>query len=86
MKNADGTCVLCGAPEAGVEHIWWECPALNGVQRRAKEGNIPAYFWMAGIVPSDWTTWPDTENMKAMEVCHPCKGKMKVNIDGSATK
>eukprot|EP00972_Heterocapsa_arctica_P104936 15465606-Heterocapsa_arctica.AAC.1 len=28
-KNADGRCVLCKAPNAGVEHKWWECPALN---------------------------------------------------------
>eukprot|EP00972_Heterocapsa_arctica_P018345 2709560-Heterocapsa_arctica.AAC.1 len=42
---------------------------------------------MAGIVPSDWTTLPDTENMKAMEVCHHCRGKVKkVYIDGSATE
>eukprot|EP00972_Heterocapsa_arctica_P071572 10573912-Heterocapsa_arctica.AAC.1 len=30
-NNADGACVMCGAPKAGVEHIWWECTALNGV-------------------------------------------------------
>eukprot|EP00972_Heterocapsa_arctica_P080975 11933921-Heterocapsa_arctica.AAC.1 len=29
-NNADGLIVLCGAPCAGVEHIWRECPALNG--------------------------------------------------------
>eukprot|EP00972_Heterocapsa_arctica_P023304 3433277-Heterocapsa_arctica.AAC.1 len=72
-----GACVLCGALKAGVEHIWWECPVLNGVinfgllklkQRRAKEGHEPECFWLAGSVPSDWTTLPDTENMKAMDV------------------
>eukprot|EP00972_Heterocapsa_arctica_P106381 15672237-Heterocapsa_arctica.AAC.1 len=61
MKNADGACVLCVAPKAGFEHIWWECPALNGVvnvglqkikHRRAKEGNKPACFWS-----TDSQTW-----------------------------
>eukprot|EP00972_Heterocapsa_arctica_P041139 6064196-Heterocapsa_arctica.AAC.1 len=42
---------------------------------------------MAGIVPSDWTTLPDIEFMKAAEVCHPCRGTLKkVYIDGSAAK
>eukprot|EP00972_Heterocapsa_arctica_P002744 405802-Heterocapsa_arctica.AAC.1 len=87
---------MCGAPNAGVEHIWWECPSLNGVvnfglqkvkQRRAKETNKPGCFWMAGIVPSGRTTLPDMEHMRAVEVCHPCKGNVKhVYIDGSATK
>eukprot|EP00972_Heterocapsa_arctica_P013334 1960030-Heterocapsa_arctica.AAC.1 len=58
--------ILCGAPKAGFEHIWWDCPAPNGVvnfglqkieQRRAKEGHKPACFWLAGIVPSAWTTY-----------------------------
>eukprot|EP00972_Heterocapsa_arctica_P013484 1985476-Heterocapsa_arctica.AAC.1 len=31
-------------------------------QRRAKECNKPACFWLAGIVLSGWTTSPDTEN------------------------
>eukprot|EP00972_Heterocapsa_arctica_P023369 3443270-Heterocapsa_arctica.AAC.1 len=74
--NADGRCVVCDAPNTSVEHIWWECPTLNGVtkfglqklkQRRTKEENKPACFWMAGIVPIDWTTLPDSEYMKATE-------------------
>eukprot|EP00972_Heterocapsa_arctica_P058224 8589815-Heterocapsa_arctica.AAC.1 len=61
-------------------------PALNGVvnfgtqklkQRRAGGGNKPACFWMAGIVPSAWTTLPDTGYMKAAEVCHPCRGNLR---------
>eukprot|EP00972_Heterocapsa_arctica_P110933 16335363-Heterocapsa_arctica.AAC.1 len=94
-KNADGACVTLGAPKAGVEHIRWECPALNGLikfgllklkQRKTKERNKTACFWLAGIVPSAWPL-PDTENMKAVEVRHPCEGKAKkVYIDGSATK
>eukprot|EP00972_Heterocapsa_arctica_P039096 5756667-Heterocapsa_arctica.AAC.1 len=78
---------MCGAPKAGVEHIWWERPALNGAinfglqklkQRRAKAGNKPAF-------PSAWSTLRDTDNMKAVEVCHPCRGQVKNVYTGSAT-
>eukprot|EP00972_Heterocapsa_arctica_P104001 15327794-Heterocapsa_arctica.AAC.1 len=44
-------------------------------------------LWTAGIVPSDWTSLPDSDFTKATEVCHPCNGIInKVYIDGSATK
>eukprot|EP00972_Heterocapsa_arctica_P017032 2516255-Heterocapsa_arctica.AAC.1 len=29
--NVDGRCLLCGGINAGVDHIWWECPALNSI-------------------------------------------------------
>eukprot|EP00972_Heterocapsa_arctica_P099986 14744727-Heterocapsa_arctica.AAC.1 len=29
QTNSNGKCLLCGADNAGVNHIWWECPALN---------------------------------------------------------
>eukprot|EP00972_Heterocapsa_arctica_P052397 7710271-Heterocapsa_arctica.AAC.1 len=29
-NNADGKCVLC-KKNAGLQHIWWECPAMNSV-------------------------------------------------------
>eukprot|EP00972_Heterocapsa_arctica_P010510 1543339-Heterocapsa_arctica.AAC.2 len=29
QKQLNGTCLLCGADNAGVNHIWWECPTLN---------------------------------------------------------
>eukprot|EP00972_Heterocapsa_arctica_P027809 4090825-Heterocapsa_arctica.AAC.1 len=42
---------------------------------------------MLGIAPIDWTTLPDSDYMKATEVCHPCEGIIKkVYIDGSAAK
>eukprot|EP00972_Heterocapsa_arctica_P062941 9283458-Heterocapsa_arctica.AAC.1 len=62
----------------------WTCPALNGVinfglqqlkQRRTNEEHKPPCFWIAGIVPSDWTTLPDSEFMKATEVRHPYGGR-----------
>eukprot|EP00972_Heterocapsa_arctica_P056047 8267447-Heterocapsa_arctica.AAC.1 len=56
---------------------WLILGLQNIKQRRTKEENKPACFWMGGIVLSDWTNWPDTENMKAMEVCHPYRGKVK---------
>eukprot|EP00972_Heterocapsa_arctica_P069126 10214229-Heterocapsa_arctica.AAC.2 len=28
-NNRNGRCVLCDAPRAGVEHVWWTCPALR---------------------------------------------------------
>eukprot|EP00972_Heterocapsa_arctica_P070119 10358189-Heterocapsa_arctica.AAC.1 len=70
-----------------VEPLRLELNTSETQARRAKEGNTPACFWLAGIAPSDWTTLLDTENMRAVEVCHPCKGNAeKVYIDGSATK
>eukprot|EP00972_Heterocapsa_arctica_P006529 955401-Heterocapsa_arctica.AAC.1 len=29
QNNSNGKCLLCGADSVGVNHIWWECPALN---------------------------------------------------------
>eukprot|EP00972_Heterocapsa_arctica_P088559 13057758-Heterocapsa_arctica.AAC.1 len=55
-------------------------------QKKAREDNKPECFWMAGIITSDWTTSPESEDMKATEVRHPRKGSIKkVCIDGSAT-
>eukprot|EP00972_Heterocapsa_arctica_P038385 5652223-Heterocapsa_arctica.AAC.1 len=28
-KNADGRCNLCEKENAGLQHIWWDCPAMN---------------------------------------------------------
>eukprot|EP00972_Heterocapsa_arctica_P004798 710883-Heterocapsa_arctica.AAC.1 len=85
MKNVDGACVLCGAPKAGVARCkcWIVEPQTKESQGRKQTGLL-----LDGRdVPIGWTTLPDTENMKAMKVCHPCRGKLKkVYIDGSATK
>eukprot|EP00972_Heterocapsa_arctica_P114498 16442716-Heterocapsa_arctica.AAC.1 len=27
--NCNGACLLCGDKNAGVNHLWWECRALN---------------------------------------------------------
>eukprot|EP00972_Heterocapsa_arctica_P035706 5252604-Heterocapsa_arctica.AAC.1 len=49
-KNLNGKCLLCEADNPGVNHIWWDCPALNNYsdlgcfnlnKRRDKENNKP---------------------------------------------
>eukprot|EP00972_Heterocapsa_arctica_P076804 11328601-Heterocapsa_arctica.AAC.1 len=30
-RNVDGRCVLCEKENAGLQHIWWDCPAMNSV-------------------------------------------------------
>jgi hypothetical protein len=30
-KTSNGHCLLCGERNAGVNHLWWNCPCLNSV-------------------------------------------------------
>eukprot|EP00972_Heterocapsa_arctica_P108280 15946373-Heterocapsa_arctica.AAC.1 len=48
--NCNGDCLLCGENNAGVNHLWWDCVALNKHshygylklnQIRHREGNQP---------------------------------------------
>eukprot|EP00972_Heterocapsa_arctica_P080358 11843238-Heterocapsa_arctica.AAC.1 len=56
-KNTNGNCLLCNENSAGLEHIWWEYPALNKVTdlgllhlklRRKVEDSKPDLFWRTG--------------------------------------
>eukprot|EP00972_Heterocapsa_arctica_P085842 12650797-Heterocapsa_arctica.AAC.1 len=81
---------------AGVNHLWWECRALNRhsdfgylklMQIRHREHNQPECLGNTGVVTTYWTTLPDSEHMLAEDLCHECKGTAKtVVIDGSSYK
>eukprot|EP00972_Heterocapsa_arctica_P023171 3412672-Heterocapsa_arctica.AAC.1 len=85
-NNRNGNYLLCGAKNAGVNHLWWECRALNNqsnsgylklIQARHKEQNQPECFWNTGVVTADWTTLPESEPMKEEDLCHECEGTAK---------
>eukprot|EP00972_Heterocapsa_arctica_P064237 9479041-Heterocapsa_arctica.AAC.1 len=57
------------------------------MQVRHKEDTQPECFWNAGIVKKYWTALPESEHMKAEDLCHECKGEAKpVFIEGSSYK
>eukprot|EP00972_Heterocapsa_arctica_P086272 12717144-Heterocapsa_arctica.AAC.1 len=95
-NNSNGKCLLCGADTAGVNHIWWDCPALNKYsdlvslnlnKQRETNNNKPERFWNTGVISKDWTTLPTSEHMYQEDICHPCKGTaIQVCIDGSSYK
>eukprot|EP00972_Heterocapsa_arctica_P038583 5686642-Heterocapsa_arctica.AAC.1 len=81
-NNCNGDCLLCGEKNAGDNHLWWECRALNNhddfgyfklIQIRNKENNQPSSFWNTGLVTTYWTTLPESEHMKAEDLRHECK-------------
>eukprot|EP00972_Heterocapsa_arctica_P077680 11456282-Heterocapsa_arctica.AAC.1 len=94
QTNSNGQCLLCEFDNAGVNHILWECPALNTYsdlgylnlhKTRAQENNKPECFWNTGIITNDWTTLPLSEHMESEDTCHPCKGTAKkVYVGGSS--
>eukprot|EP00972_Heterocapsa_arctica_P028915 4254291-Heterocapsa_arctica.AAC.1 len=72
--NADGKRVLCKQYNAGLQHIWWECPAMNSVSNlgwlhleiiRANMNAQPECLWATGVINKDWTSLEDTEHMSA---------------------
>eukprot|EP00972_Heterocapsa_arctica_P035936 5286027-Heterocapsa_arctica.AAC.1 len=47
----------------------------------------PQCLWTTGVITKEYTALPDTEYMKAEDLCLNCTEKAdKVYIDGSATK
>eukprot|EP00972_Heterocapsa_arctica_P054752 8069966-Heterocapsa_arctica.AAC.1 len=68
-KTEDGKCVLCKQENAGLQHIWWECPTMNSVSNlgwihlkgiRAKMHAQPECIWTTGVITKDWTSLEDT--------------------------
>eukprot|EP00972_Heterocapsa_arctica_P072078 10644914-Heterocapsa_arctica.AAC.1 len=47
----------------------------------------PQCLWTTGVIAKEYTALPDTEYMKAEDLCLDCTEKAdEVYIDGSATK
>eukprot|EP00972_Heterocapsa_arctica_P022674 3335437-Heterocapsa_arctica.AAC.1 len=47
----------------------------------------PQCLWTTGVITKEYTALPDTEHMRAEDICLDCTEKAdKVYIDGSATK
>ncbi len=96
QNNSNGDCLLCGMKNAGVNRRWWDCYGLQNQSEysfvRLKEirnryQNQPECFWNTGVVTADWTTLPETEHMRDVDICHECKGVAStVYIDGSSYK
>eukprot|EP00972_Heterocapsa_arctica_P090027 13282343-Heterocapsa_arctica.AAC.1 len=68
-EDADGTCVLCNKENAGLQHIRWQCQAMNSVSTlgwlqlttiRAEMHAEPECLWATGVITKDWTTLEDT--------------------------
>ncbi len=58
---------------------------LKEIRDRCK--NQLECFWNTGVVTADWTTVPETEHMRDIDICHECKGVAStVYIDGSSYK
>eukprot|EP00972_Heterocapsa_arctica_P094325 13910439-Heterocapsa_arctica.AAC.1 len=67
QKNCNGKCLLCGDKDAGVNHLWWDCPSLNKYsdlgylnlkEIRRKENNQTECCWNTGVITKYWTIFP----------------------------
>eukprot|EP00972_Heterocapsa_arctica_P079940 11780888-Heterocapsa_arctica.AAC.1 len=84
-KNEDGLCLLCKCGnKGGLQHNWWECEACNSVttynwlqlQEIKKHMNSePQCLWTTGVINKEYTVLPDTEYMKAEDLCLDCTEK-----------
>ena len=71
-----GDCVMCGKKNAGVEHLWWDCPALhNGNSRRLiklrrvrASGKHERCLWTTGLALKRHSWARETDAMKAVDV------------------
>ena len=71
-----GNCVMCNKKNAGVEHLWWDCPALhNGNSRRLIKlrrvratGKHERCLWTTGLALKRHSWARETDAMKAVDV------------------